>query len=106
VPQGPINVAALAPQTLQRLVVPLQCMDRRLALFGVAEGVSMREHRYGCASPGGVKRILHWVGDSHLFMTFVHSYKLLEIERSPFSASHSPEFSGGEVLAHTDSLPK
>jgi hypothetical protein len=33
------NVAALAPRTLQRPILPPQCMDVRLALFGIEEGV-------------------------------------------------------------------
>jgi hypothetical protein len=41
----------------------------------------MREHRHDWESPGVMKLILQWVGDSHLFMTFLPTYKPREIER-------------------------
>src|SRR5262245_13667080 len=65
----------LASRTLQWTVLPPERMDVGLALVGVEEVVQMREYRHGCASPGGVKRVLQRTGDSHMFMPFSHSYK-------------------------------
>ena len=72
-----IDVLALAPGTLQRTVFPPQGMDIGLALFGAEAVVQMRAYRHGSESPGVVTSVLHWVGDSHMFMTFLHSYKPL-----------------------------
>jgi hypothetical protein len=69
------NVVALAPGTLQWTIFPPERMDVCLALFGVEKLVQMREHQHGWESPGVVKPVLHWVGDSHIFMTFWRSYK-------------------------------
>src|SRR4029434_9848651 len=75
------NVAALAPRALQRTIFPPERMDVGLTLFGVEEVVQMREYRHSGESPGVVTSVLHWVGDSHMFMPFLHSYKPREIER-------------------------
>ena len=40
------NVVTLAARTLQRTILPPQCMDIRLALFSVKELMQMREHRH------------------------------------------------------------
>jgi hypothetical protein len=70
------NVVALAARTLQRTIFPPERPDVRLALFGVEEVVQMREYWHGCESPGIVQPVLQRVGDSHMFMPFLHSYKL------------------------------
>jgi hypothetical protein len=57
-------------------------MDGGLALVGVEEVVQMGEDRHGCESPGLVKPVQQ-IGDSHMFMTLLHTYKPLEIERQP-----------------------
>jgi hypothetical protein len=40
------NVVALASRALQRTIFPPQCIDVRLARFGIEELVQMREHRH------------------------------------------------------------
>ena len=72
------NVVALAARTLQRTVFPPQPMDIGLALFGVEEVVQMGEHWHGGESPGVVNPVPYWMGDSHMLMTFLRSYKLME----------------------------
>ena len=41
----------------------------------------MGEYRHGGESPGIGKRVLPRMGDSHMFMPLLHSYKPREIER-------------------------
>jgi hypothetical protein len=50
-------------------------MNVGLALFGIEELVQIREHRHGGESPGIMKPVLQWMGDSHMFMMFLRSYK-------------------------------
>src|SRR5215475_10126971 len=76
------NVITLAARTLQRTVFPPERMDVGVALVGVEEVVQMGEYRHGGESPGIVKRVLPRMGDSHIFMPLLHSYKPREIERS------------------------
>jgi hypothetical protein len=71
---------ALAARTWQGPILPAQCTEVRLALFGVAEVVPMGAHRHGGESPRVVKPVLS-LGDSHMFMPFLRSYKRREIER-------------------------
>jgi hypothetical protein len=50
-------------------------MDIGLALVGVEEVVHMGEYWHGGESPGVVKQVLQRLGDSHIFVTFLRSYK-------------------------------
>src|SRR5262249_16925984 len=74
------NVVALAPGTLQGTIFPPEHMEVGVALVGVEAVVQMGAHRHGCASPGVGKPVLR-LGDSHMCMPGLRSYKSREIER-------------------------
>lgn len=54
----------------------------------------MGEYRHGGASPGIVKPGLQRVGDAHMFMAFLRSYKPRAIERPPFFTVFLQNFYG------------
>jgi hypothetical protein len=75
------NTVALAARTWQRTVFPPERMEGGLTLVNVEELVDVRKHRHGGESPGVAKQVLQRIGDSHMFMMFLRSYKWREIER-------------------------